>query len=108
MIEKLKALEAAATPGTLYARGRYLTVRDNISRTIEDIDELGNGPSGKYQAVPFSRYEDAELLAAIRNLAPELIALLEAIQAVDHALQPRGRMWDAFDALNAKAAEVLK
>ncbi len=85
-IEMGLELEAKATPGQLHAHGGYLSVRRDIALNIEHLDELGQrratGRSGTwygpYQAVPFARFEDCELLAFARNhIGPALTELRE-------------------------------
>lgn len=93
MIEKLKALEAAATP-----------------RPWEGVKHLDD----VHTTTMYLSKEDTYLADTLRNLAPELIALWEAQLAwkecdPDGPCKERLEAIDAaLDALNAKAAEVLK
>lgn len=101
MIEKLKAMEAAATP-----------------RPWHGVNYI----NGVYTSTMFLNLEDTRLAEALRNLAPELIALWEVVPRVlgDHVDCPdcsrsfipedpaHLELFNAYKALNAKAAEVLK
>lgn len=85
MIEKLKALEAAATPGPWPPEGLF------------DLDQ---------------RKANLALVEALRNLAPEIIAVLEAVESLDGPdacysthVKP---VLTAWQDLRAKAAEVLR
>lgn len=78
---RLVELDAKATPGKLNAHGPYLSVREDITRTIEHLDELGVGESGRFQCVPFHRREDAALLAFLRNAVPDILEALSQLDA---------------------------
>jgi hypothetical protein len=103
-IERLKAMESAATPGPWA-----------IATTEEWKNGLDffHGPSGAFCFPVDIDPEDARLLSAQRNLFPEILAVLEAVdelepEPVDAPVShPRFRLWQAQKAFHARAAEVL-
>jgi hypothetical protein len=103
-IKRLNAMLGVATP-----RGEdwgYFQHLDRSSWFIGKNKFIYRKGEGAIAEV-FSR-GDAHLIAASRNLLPELLALWEGVQKMDdeaeHLCPP---VFDALAALNARAAEVL-
>lgn len=109
-LETLKKLEAAASPAPWKPNPIHETEGDGawgagplVEPTAEEdleIMECGDWCQDDQERLAG---DDAELIAALRNLAPEFLALWEAV----------GRIWeppiyvrDALDALNAKAGTL--
>lgn len=87
--EELRAIRAAALKfrrigmiDQLHGHGPYLSVREDISRNVEHLDELGQPRRGSpYQAVAFSHEEDCASVAAAYNALPDLLAHIEELEA---------------------------
>lgn len=104
-IEKLKALEADATPAPwfheLYGDGAFRVGSHRWENPIV--------ASRNETATPEASHADAALISAVRTLAPELIALWGAASRyakTDETKDARAFL-AAIDDLNAKAAEIL-
>jgi hypothetical protein len=121
-IEKLKAMEAAATPGPWAVREREYDDWGLI-RCIDANDEwthppvcstamswfIKDGDRGKSEA-PAPIDENAKLIAALRNLAPELIALWEAVAIHDEysCKELPESIFKPFENLKQKAEKIAK
>lgn len=113
-IEQLRALEATATPGPWETK--IIQDADDGSWSPfppchdpedfwEDCDEDQADSLAQASAV-----KDCELIDALRNLAPELLDLWEAVQDQrdnGNTNDLRPDLFPALAALNAKAAGVL-
>ena len=100
MIAKLKALEAKAHPGPWTHNGCAAIDGPIVWQdvTMHIYDEGGHSP------------DDAAFIVALRNLAPQLIALWESCNAMQTTWDSRAFVSnrEALRALNAKATEVLE
>lgn len=101
-IERLKTLERTARPGP------WRVCRSSSCDRSEThgIDDARGGLIIPTLNVPRVEFD---LIVAMRNLAPELLALWEALYNDAYGFGNAGsEIDDAFDALNDKAKEVLK
>ena len=101
-IETLRALLSEATPGPWEANAGYVDEPGKDGREIARLSNVG--------ASNRAAHANARAIAALRNLAPELLAVVEAA-----ANEPRtnadGEVTSlacALDALRADAAEALR
>ena len=118
-LERLKELNEKATPGPWLSQEHEGI--DDGCRCMScwhldggDVDSLhGNDPltrKCKHCSEMILSKEDADVIAATRNLLPELLALWEAVNKQQSA--PDGRnchsttLCKAFDALEKKAASM--
>ena len=106
MIEKMKAMEAATT------KGEWRVVDGGAHWNNPSITNFSIAWSPDAELVADTVYEraDADFLVAMKELAPELLALWEAVKKQQSA--PDGRnchsttLCKAFDALEKKAASM--
>ena len=105
-LEKLKDLEAKAS------QAPWGTDEDGVTCPPDRPDQ-----APFYVEFEGAEDVDSQLVAALRNLAPEMIALWAAADSAEadsqsemlgHCTQLSPDFHDAIAALNAKAAEVLK
>ena len=88
-VGKLKELRAGATHfGPLHAHGLYLSTRGDISKSIENLDELGKPKGQPYQAIPFGASADTRAVASAYNAMPDLIRRIEVLESIVHGLRP--------------------
>jgi len=84
-VEALSALEAKATPGPWWS-----SLRDDTAITSRTGDVGSTNISGRHYETDYERMEaDADLIVALRNAAP---ALLAAYEAHDAAVSERDRL----------------
>lgn len=101
-IERLKELEAKATPGTW----GVLTIGPK-GKPQECTTYMQRPDGGVLQVdIPL---EDAAWMNALRNLGRELLALWEAAQTANDGSRLCGNdgIGDALNAVNAKALEMM-
>ena len=101
-IEKLKSLEASAEE--LYAAPFTLTVPNESPMTMATSDGF------RVASGPLSAHATFRLLVAFRNLAPQIIAVLEAAEGVEvthYDFQGLHALDSALSAFRAAAKEVL-
>ena len=102
-IEKLRALEAQATPGPW--------MFDNAEGHLPDIytDHGGKWNVATTNALRDDHVADARLIAATRTLLPELMAVVEAAHdvTITPSLGTIRMLGDALDALDARAREEM-
>lgn len=105
-IEKLQELLAKATPAP------WGTDEDGVTCPPDRPDQ-----APFYVEFEGAKDADSQLVAALRNLAPEMMALWEAANSAEtdsqsemlgHCTQLSPDFHAAIAALNAKSAEVLK
>lgn len=106
-IDELKELDSKATPRPwktcFESEGCFEeeTVMKATSLDGADAQVIGTGWYDGHHTV--LREDDAQLIALLRNLAPELLALWEA---ANNDGTMRKETWDALQVLNAKAANM--
>ncbi|BDU76243.1 hypothetical protein [Mesoterricola sediminis] len=98
-IEKLKALEANARPGPWHPSKSPYT--ESTSWLVYRPDPAGG-------TTAHTRKADADLTAALRNLAPEILAVLEVGSLWNHSRATGNELVRAIDAFEAKAAALLE
>lgn len=106
-IEDLKVMESVATPRPWLQSKRSDQVYARLPNGTVNILRTWNYGGGKAAL-------NRALILALRNLAPELLALWEAVHEAseigpNHPLRQfrEIRVQESLDALNAKAQEVL-
>ncbi|WP_372395239.1 hypothetical protein ABMY26_07160 (plasmid) [Azospirillum sp. HJ39] len=78
-LQQIAETHAKATGGIWHSHGGYLSTRPNITRSIYDLNEMGQQTlSSPFQAVPFYRKDDASFCASAHQDVPWLVELAQS------------------------------